>query len=105
VIVMGDFNATPNNPALVALMEEGNLRDTLNVAHPDEKDVATFNGFGRAKNGPKIDAVLVSPQWQVEDAAIIRTRDGELFPSDHWPVTATVRLPGGRGSRRAAAGD
>jgi endonuclease/exonuclease/phosphatase family metal-dependent hydrolase len=93
VIVMGDFNATPTNPALVALMEQGGLRDTFCVAHPDETNVCTFNGFGRTPNGPKIDAVLVSPQWQVEEAEIVRTRDGELFPSDHWPVTATVSLP------------
>ena len=95
VIVMGDFNATPNNPAMVALIEEGNLRDTFRIAHPDETNIGTFNGFGRTPNGPKIDAVLVSPQWQVEDAEIVRVRDGELFPSDHWPVTATVRLPDG----------
>lgn len=92
VIVMGDFNAAPGNPAFVTLVEQGKLRDTLSVAHPDEKDLCTFNGFGRTTNGPKIDAVLVSPQWKVEDAEIIRVRDGELFPSDHWPVTATVRL-------------
>jgi len=92
VIVMGDFNAMPNNPAFATLVEQGNLRDTLSVAHPDEKNISTFNGFGRTKNGPKIDAVLVSPQWQVEDAEIIRVREGKLFPSDHWPVTATVSL-------------
>ena len=94
VIVMGDFNATPENPALAALMEQGDLRDTLMVAHPDEKIIGTFNGFGRLRNGPKIDAVLVSPQWQVEEATIVRTQEGERFPSDHWPVTATVSLPG-----------
>jgi len=92
-IVMGDFNAAPNNPAFVTLVEQGNLRDTLSIAHPDETNLSTFNGFGRTPNGPKIDAVLVSPQWQVEEAEIIRARDGKLFPSDHWPVTATVRLP------------
>lgn len=94
VIVMGDFNATPENPALIALMEQGDLRDTLKVAHPDEKNIGTFNGFRRAPRGPKIDAVLVSPQWQVEEATIVRTPEGERFPSDHWPVTATVSLPG-----------
>ena len=93
VIVMGDFNAAPNNPAFVTLVEQGKLRDTLSVAHPDEENLCTFNGFGRTSNGPKIDAVLVSPQWQVEDAEIIRVQDGKLFPSAHWPVTATVRLP------------
>jgi endonuclease/exonuclease/phosphatase family metal-dependent hydrolase len=92
VIVMGDFNAQPNNPAMVALVEQGGLRDTLNVAHPAEKNIGTFHGFGRVEKGPKIDAVLVSPQWNVKDAAIIRTHDGNRYPSDHYPVTATLEL-------------
>lgn len=93
VIVMGDFNAQPNNPAMVALVEEGGLRDTLSVAHPEEKNIGTFHGFGRIEKGPKIDAVLVSPQWKVKDAAILRTHDGNRYPSDHYPVTATLELP------------
>ncbi|WP_172992187.1 endonuclease/exonuclease/phosphatase family protein [Lacipirellula parvula] len=93
VIIMGDFNAQPNNPAMVALVEQGGLRDTLSVAHPDEKNIGTFHGFGRVEKGPKIDAVLVSPQWQVKDATIIRTHDGSRYPSDHYPVTATLELP------------
>lgn len=93
VIVMGDFNAQPNNPAMVALVEQGGLRDTLTVAHPEEKNIGTFHGFGRIPNGPKIDAVLVSPQWKVKDAAIIRTHDGNRYPSDHYPVTATLEIP------------
>lgn len=93
VIVMGDFNAQPNNPAMVALVEQGGLRDTLSVAHQDEKNIGTFHGFGRVEKGPKIDAVLVSPQWKVKDAAILRTHDGNRYPSDHYPVTATLELP------------
>lgn len=94
VIAMGDFNAAPKNPAIVTLLEEGGpLRDSFFVAHPKEKEISTFNGFGRTKNSPKIDAILVSPQWEVEKAEIVRTRDGDRFPSDHYPVTATLRLP------------
>ena len=93
VIVMGDFNAQPNNPAMVALVEHGGLRDTLIVAHAEEKNISTFHGFGRVEKGPKIDAVLVSPQWTVKDAKIIRTHDGNRYPSDHYPVTATLELP------------
>jgi endonuclease/exonuclease/phosphatase family metal-dependent hydrolase len=92
VVVMGDFNATPDNPAMAALVEQGDLRDSFTVANPDEENTGTFNAFGRVPRGPKIDAILVSPQWNVKAAEIIRTRDGDLFPSDHWPVTATLSL-------------
>lgn len=93
VIVMGDFNADPENPAIVGLLKQGGpLCDSFFVAHPDEKDISTFNGFGRTPVSPKIDSILISPQWEVEEAAIVRTRDGERYPSDHYPVTATVRL-------------
>jgi endonuclease/exonuclease/phosphatase family metal-dependent hydrolase len=42
---------------------------------------------------PKIDAVLVTDDWNVKDAEIIRTREGERYPSDHYPVTAKLALP------------
>jgi endonuclease/exonuclease/phosphatase family metal-dependent hydrolase len=42
--------------------------------------------------GDKIDYVFVEPETEVLDAAIVRTaRDGR-YPSDHFPVTARIRL-------------
>jgi hypothetical protein len=35
----------------------------------------------------------VSPEWEVKDAEIVRTHREELYPSDHYPVTAIVELP------------
>jgi endonuclease/exonuclease/phosphatase family metal-dependent hydrolase len=92
VIVTGDFNAAPKNPAFVSLLEGGSLRDTFRAIHPDERGIGTFNGFGKNTHASKIDAVLVSDHWEVKDAAIIRTQDGDRFPSDHYPVTATIEL-------------
>ena len=91
-IVTGDFNAAPNNPAFIALLEEGRLHDTFRKVHPDEADINTFNGFGRP-SGVKIDAVVVTDHWETEDAEIVRTQVDGRFPSDHFPVTATVTLP------------
>ena len=97
VIAMGDFNAAPKNPAIVELLKQGGpLRDSFFVAHPKEKEVSTFNGFGNVKTSPKIDAILVSPQWEVEKAEIVRTHDGDRYPSDHYPVTATLRTSKGK---------
>ena len=94
-IVTGDFNAAPDNPGIAALVDEGCLTDTLLTLHPDEKSIGTFNGFGTKRKSPKIDAVFVTDHWKVKDAAIVRTHEGKRYPSDHFPVTATVTLRDG----------
>jgi endonuclease/exonuclease/phosphatase family metal-dependent hydrolase len=98
VIVTGDFNAGESNPALLALTsgpEErpGRLVDTFRVLYPGASGVGTFTGFKPgATDGEKIDYVLVEPVTGVLSASIVRTsRDGR-YPSDHFPVTATLRL-------------
>ncbi|HEX6963366.1 MAG TPA: endonuclease/exonuclease/phosphatase family protein [Lacipirellula sp.] len=91
-VVTGDFNAAPQSPAFHALLETGRLEDTFAAVHPDETDLGTFNGFGRARNAAKIDAVLVTDHWEAKEAKIVRTQYGGRFPSDHFPVTATIKL-------------
>jgi endonuclease/exonuclease/phosphatase family metal-dependent hydrolase len=92
VIVSGDFNAGEQNPATRTLI--GPFVDTFRVKHPDAKDVATFTSFTvPPPGGDKIDYILVEPGTDVLEAAIVRTsRDGRS-PSDHFPVTAVIRLP------------
>lgn len=94
-IVMGDFNAGEANPAIVAMREGGVFRDTFRTVHPDASPVGTFTGFtfGQVR-GDKIDHVFVTDGWDVVDAAIVRTDRGQRYPSDHFPVTATLRLAG-----------
>ncbi len=92
VIVTGDFNAAPNNPAFEGLLERASMQDTFRKVHPDETEISTFNGFGTVPRSPKIDAVLVSQEWSVQDAAIVRTHEGKRYPSDHFPISAVVEL-------------
>ena len=67
--------------------------DTFRVKQPDAKEVGTFNGFKfGATTGDKIDYVLVPPGTEVIDAAIVRTSRENRYPSDHFPVTARIRL-------------
>lgn len=94
VLVTGDFNAGEQNPAFLRLLSGEHdvaLRDTYRELHPDDTDVGTFNGFSGETTGEKIDAVLVSPRWEVLEATIIRVSRAGRFPSDHFPVTALVR--------------
>ena len=93
VIVTGDFNAGEKNAAVTAMLDGGDLRDTFRVKHPDASPVGTFTGFKHGQvSGEKIDYVLASGEWDVVDAAIVRTAREQRYPSDHFPVTATLRM-------------
>jgi endonuclease/exonuclease/phosphatase family metal-dependent hydrolase/SAM-dependent methyltransferase len=97
VVVTGDFNAGERNPALTALVSSGDpaapFVDTYRVRHPDAPVVGTFTGFGMGNTaGEKIDYVLVQPGTEVISAEIIRASRNDRYPSDHFPVAATIRL-------------
>jgi endonuclease/exonuclease/phosphatase family metal-dependent hydrolase len=95
VIVTGDFNVGEANPALSTLTG-GSLApfvDTFRALHPDNKDAGTFSNFKFGFHGTdKIDYVLVQPDTEVLAAEIVRFSRNNRYPSDHFPVTARVRL-------------
>ena len=90
-VVMGDFNVGPIGPARKPLSDAG-LRDSIVDLHPDQAQQGTFHAFTGKANSDKIDAILVSRQWKTLDAEIITTNNDGRYPSDHFPVTATLTL-------------
>lgn len=83
------------------------LTDTYLRIHPadglDAADSGTFHAFKGTSDGKRIDFVLVSPARhgrgpdraataEVRSAAIDRSNDRGRWPSDHFPVVATVRF-------------
>lgn len=91
VILMGDFNVGPKSPARQPFDRLG-LRETFFQMHSDETEVGTFNGFEGMTDGKKIDAILVNEKWDIVDASIDHTHQGNRYPSDHFPVTADLRM-------------
>jgi len=96
-IVTGDLNVGESNPALTALVGSasapGPFVDSFRVLHPDVKEAGTFTGFDATRiAGDKIDYVFVPRGTEVLSAAIVRTAANGRSPSDHFPVTARVRL-------------
>jgi endonuclease/exonuclease/phosphatase family metal-dependent hydrolase len=90
-IVTGDFNAGERNPAIEAM--RGALRDSFRVRLPDATEVGTYNGFELGNTrGEKIDYVFVGDGIEVLDADIVRASVDGHYPSDHFPVTARLRL-------------
>jgi len=100
LVLMGDLNVGEDNPVISYLTGGRELTgstpvrmvDTFRTRHPDEQTVGTFNGFKGRVNGAKIDCVFVSPGIQTLDASIVRTSREARTPSDHFPVTAQLRL-------------
>lgn len=88
-IVTGDFNAGEDNEALKPFQQMG-LQDSFRVLHPDADQVGTFHGFQGTTEGEKIDAIFVSPAWNVQSAEIVHQHENNRYPSDHFPVTATL---------------
>ncbi len=75
------------------MLEGGVLRDTFRVKNPAATPVGTFTGFKFGQvGGEKIDHIFATADWEVVDAAIVRTDRNQRYPSDHFPVIATLRL-------------
>ena len=95
VIVTGDFNATEDDEPYAALRgaagDAQRLLDTYRAAHPERRpDEATFNGFTGNRTGSRIDWILHSGDLRTVAAEISYERDGERYPSDHYPVSAVL---------------
>ena len=98
VVVTGDMNAGEDNLAIVHLKQPGTnaktaLVDTFRVLYPNAKTVGTFNAFQGRTDGAKIDYVLTNPWAKVISAEILRMNQDGRYPSDHFPVVATIVFP------------
>jgi endonuclease/exonuclease/phosphatase family metal-dependent hydrolase len=91
ILITGDFNADKDTSAYRQLTEDG-LFDVYRFSHPGEYAAGTFHGYGLA-NEP-IDWVLASDHFEVLSAEIDRHHEGDLYPSDHYPVTAALQWKG-----------
>jgi endonuclease/exonuclease/phosphatase family metal-dependent hydrolase len=102
-IVTGDFNAGEDNLAIrymkgQALVDGAPnplpLVDSFRALYPDETQVRTSAGFASGSTtGPKIDYIFMAAGTTALAAEIDHTHVGDRYPSDHYPVTATLRLP------------
>lgn len=88
LILSGDFNAEKDSQAYRLLTTD--LGDAYHQVHPQVTDESTYHAFGHWEQRETIDWILVSRHFQVVTAEIDRTRKGNLFPSDHYPITAVL---------------
>jgi endonuclease/exonuclease/phosphatase family metal-dependent hydrolase len=86
-IVVGDFNAAPDDGAVFAPLHAAGLRSVL-----DDAGAGTAHSFTGRTDVPRLDHILVSADWHVETAVVVTARPNGRLPSDHWPVRAAIRL-------------
>jgi endonuclease/exonuclease/phosphatase family metal-dependent hydrolase len=91
LLLCGDFNADKDSAAYRQLTS-GNplLKDILKSGSATKESEETFHGFGNEIQPSSIDWMLASGHFTVLHAGIDRHHEGGLFPSDHYPVLATL---------------
>ena len=91
VILLGDFNAEADNAA-VARLAAPDSPVPVSVLTPEQiRQSGTFHGFTGQTSGTPIDHIWVSPEWTVTDAEVLNGDGERPFPSDHFPLAATLR--------------
>ena len=86
-IVLGDFNARPENPVFERFVAAG-LRPAIAAGSP-----GSAHQFTGRTDGPLIDNILTGPHWELRSSQVVTDTPGRKLPSDHWPVVADLVLP------------
>ncbi|MHC4927377.1 MAG: endonuclease/exonuclease/phosphatase family protein [Planctomycetota bacterium] len=97
-MVIGDFNMGMNNPGMLYLQQIGyetpcsRLVDSWQMLNRKREPVGTYHGFKGDAGGKKVDHILVTDDTEIIEVGIDKRAFGGQYPSDHFPVYATIRL-------------
>ncbi len=107
LILLGDFNCGPESSPYITLTRATGNQAELFDAHdgnPMLRRQGTYHGFTGRAESERIDWVLYNRRFELLDAAIVQEAAnvsdgpqatgsrGTLYPSDHFPVMAKLRL-------------
>ena len=97
-IVMGDFNMGIDNPAMKYLRQieratpYPKMIDAWSSLYDDDSSAGTYHKFRGKRTGPKIDHIPLSENARALEVKIDTTGVNGKYPSDHFPVTAIIKL-------------
>ena len=98
VIVMGDLNATSEQPPL-ALLSDTPLPDGRSLhdgfvhsLQPHHGPASTWTGFTKIEADRRIDYIFASEDLPIHYHAILTDKLEDRYPSDHLPVLVEVEL-------------
>ena len=97
VLFVCDCNALADEaPVRYMLGDSGSpiaFYDAYLTLHPGVPGSASFNGFKGDTLGQPIDHIMSFDSIPALDARLIRDHIGAQYPSDHYPLMATLRIP------------
>jgi len=93
VVLMGDFNITPENPVYQRIIAMNTLTDSYKESHPGESiSGATFHGWKDAVPSERIDYIFSSEGLRIISSEVLHTRHNDIYPSDHFPLNTVLKL-------------
>lgn len=98
-VLMGDLNCKPGSRPIKLLHEhvlthpDLGLTDVYSIMSPEQIQNTLHHFSGKIKmGGQPIDYIFVSSDFEILDSSIITDAIDGHYPSDHYPLMATVRL-------------
>ena len=97
-ILTGDLNINEDNPAYGVLVRPDTTGaiawiDAYRTVHPSRSaEEASFHAFKGGTTGSRIDFIFHTTHFVAQSSEIDRTNRDGRFPSDHYAVTAVLRL-------------
>jgi len=96
VIVLGDFNSVPGSEPYNLITDFSNrshLKDARLICTDVNGPEYTFTGFKvGAQPGQRIDYIFLKNKILVLSFNVNEANNGEYYPSDHLPVSATLKI-------------
>lgn len=90
LILVGDFNDSPFGLVRKIINEKLFLKDPWHEkARPEETTHHAFQGEN-ASSGERIDWILISKEFEVLDIKLDKRCSDNIYPSDHYPLLATL---------------
>ncbi|GAQ18301.1 mRNA deadenylase, exonuclease subunit [Oceanobacillus picturae] len=97
MVLTGDFNANHESTPFQILKESGYLNLWETAAERKNDTLGTFNNFHDPTGGGKesrIDGILTKGEVTARFIEVVNTRNGDQFPSDHYPLYAVLEAGG-----------
>lgn len=92
LILMGDFNDSPDSEVRKILLEEfPGLQDAWSIFHSTEE--TSYHSFqGTMENGARIDWIMLDEKIKALSASMDKSVRNGIYPTDHYPVIAKISL-------------
>jgi endonuclease/exonuclease/phosphatase family metal-dependent hydrolase len=92
LIIMGDFNDSPESHVRMAIEQDfDGIQDAWKLFNSLEE--SSHHAFtGEMENGSRIDWILVDKRLQIESCLMDKSHDNGKYPTDHFPIVCKIKL-------------